>query len=165
MTQPASIPTDGFLGVLWVPSLANPLAPTVTEVNAVSRVDISCYLTGGGYANATEEATINDPRLCSRQDLEQPGKIKHTLGLMYVHNPKAPAENACYLALTRDALGFIVARYGVPFDDPWAAGDIVDVSPVKCGYRVKVPSEENAVFKISQKLYLTGELAEDAVIV
>jgi hypothetical protein len=58
-----------------------------------------------------------------------------------------------------------VARYGVPFDDVWAAGDIVDVSPVKCGYRIKVPSEENAVFKISQKLYLTGTLAEDAVIV
>lgn len=100
MTQPASVPTDGFLGVLWVPSLANPLAPTVAEVNALSRVDISCYLTGGGYANATEEATINDPRLCSRQDFEQPGKIKHSLSLMYVHNPKAPAENAAYLALT-----------------------------------------------------------------
>lgn len=165
MTQPASVPADGYLGVLWVPSIADVLNPTAVELNAVSVVDISCYITGAGFQNGVDEQTIADPRLCSRQTLERPGKFTHSLTLMYVHNPKSAGDNAAYLALTYLTSGFVVARYGVPFDDPWIATDTVDVYPVQLGKRVKVPSEENSVLKVSQKVYITGEVAEDAVVV
>lgn len=165
MTQPASVPADGYLGVLWVPSLADPENPTAAELTAVSVVDISCYITGGGFQNGVDEQTIPDPRLCSRQTLERPGKFTHSLTLMYVHNPAAPTDNKAYLALTYLTTGFVVARYGVPYDNAWIATNITDVYPVQCGKRFKVPTEENSVLKISQKLYITGSVAEDAVVV
>ena len=163
--QPASVPADGYLGVLWVPSLANPLSPTAAELTAVSVVDISCYITGGGYQNAVDEASIQDPRLCSRQTLERPGKFNHSLSLMYVFNPAAPTQNKAYLALTYLTTGFVVARYGVPFDNPWVAGNTVDTNPVQCGQRVKAPTEENSVLKVNQKLYIIGTVGADVVVV
>lgn len=165
MTQPASIPADGYLAVRWVTSIAVPGSPTAAEINAGSSVDISCYLAGGGFQNGVDEQAVADPRLCSRQDLERPGRFKHNLALMYVFNPTSAPDNAAYTALTYLATGFIVARYGLPFDTAFAAAQKVDVYPSQCGWRAKVPVEDNSVFKISQKLYIRGEVEEDAVVV
>lgn len=165
MTQPASVPADGYLGVLWVPTIAVPTAPTAVELTAVSVVDLSCYLVGGGFMNTLDESTVDDPRLCSRQIYERPGKFKFGLGLSYVHNPDSPSDNEAYLALSYLTEGFVVARYGVPFDDTYVATDIVDVYPGQCGKQLKITPEDNSVLKVLQKIFITGAVSEDAVVV
>lgn len=165
MTQPASVPADGYLGVLWVPTIALPSAPTAAELTAVSVVDLSCYIVGGGFMNTLDESTVDDPRLCSRQIYERPGKFKLGLSLSYVHNPDSPADNEAYLALTYLTEGYIVPRYGIPFDDVYAATDIVDVYPAQCGKQLKVTPEDNSVLKVLQKMFITGAVFGDVVVV
>ena len=63
---PPSVPVDGMLKVTWVATLADPLVPKLTELNAVSSVDITCYLTkDGSFKDAHSQATFEDARACS----------------------------------------------------------------------------------------------------
>jgi hypothetical protein len=165
MTQPTSVPADGNQLVLWVPTIAAPSAPTVAELTGVSVVNLSCYLAGNGFNNSVDEGSVDDPRLCSRQTFEQPGKFKHGLNLIYVYNPKSPTNDVARLTLVYLTTGYIVTRYGVAFETTPAAADIVDVYPAKCGKQVKMPSEDNSVLKIGQKIFITGEVEENAVVV
>jgi hypothetical protein len=164
LTQPTSVPADGYVAVLWVPSIPDPEFPLQSELNAGSVVDLSCYIVGGGFANSVDEAVINDTRLCSRQDFDRPGKFKQSLSLTYVFNPTSPSNDEARITLTYLTTGYIVVRYGVPFDDPWAVGDIVDIYPAQAGKPVKTPSEENSVLKIMQKIFITAAVAEDVVV-
>lgn len=165
MTQPISVPADGNQAVWWVPALADPENPTVGELTAPSVIDASCYLTAEGWSPETDEQTVEDERLCSVATYEQPGRLQHTLEISYVHNPGSPADNELYLALTRLTSGYFVARIGVPFDQPIAAGDVVDVFPAKMGYRRKNPGAANTVLTVTQKPFITGPVVQDAVVV
>lgn len=160
-----SVPADGHQSVWWVPTLADPENPTVAELTAPSVIDASCYLTAEGWTPGTDEQTITDDRLCSTASYEQPGRLQHTLEISYVHNPDSPADNELYLALSRLTSGYFVFRVGVPYDQPVAAGDIVDVYPVKMGYRRKNPGTANSVLTVSQKAFITGPVVQDAVVV
>lgn len=165
MTQPAAVPADGNQAVWWVPAIADVNNPTVAELTAPSVIDASCYLTAEGWTPGVDEQTINDERLCSTATYEQPGRIQHTLAISYVHNPDSPADNELYLALTRLTTGYFVARIGVPYDQPVAAGDIVDIYPAKMGYRAKQPGTANSVLTVNQKPFITGPVVQDAVVV
>jgi hypothetical protein len=166
MTQPASIGADGNLLAKWVPSIANPLVPLATEINAGGSLDVSCYLTGSGLTPNTDEAVIPDPRLCSRQVFEAPGRITDTLMIGYVFNPASPADNLAYLTLIYLTLGFVVLRWGLPFETAVVGGSVqkVDVYPVKCGIQQKQPPEENSVLRVSQKLFVRGAVRRDVAV-
>lgn len=162
MTLPVSVPVDGNQKVLWVTTISDTSAPTKAELTAASVVDLSCYITGGGFQNSLDESEIEDDRLCSRQTFSQPGKFKHGLTLMYVHNPTSSANNKAYTTLTYKTTGYVVVRYGVAYDTAIDTADIVDVYPAKCGKQLKVPGENNSVHKVSQKIFITAEVEEDA---
>lgn len=164
MTQPASVPSDGNQKVLWVPALANPAAPTVAELTGVGVVDISCYLAAGGFQNSVDESSIDDPRLCSRQVYDQPGRFKVGLDLTYVHNPATPAQNVAYTTLVYLTAGYIVSRYGIAYETAIAAAQKVDVYPATCGKQVKIPSEDNSVLKTGQKIFITGATHDDVAV-
>ena len=56
---PPSVPVDGMLRVTWVATLADPLVPKLTELAAVSSVDITCYLTkDGSFKDAHDQADV-----------------------------------------------------------------------------------------------------------
>lgn len=164
MTQPASVPADGNQAVWWVPVIAVAQSPTVAELTAPSVIDASCYLTAEGWQPTTNEQAVTDQRLCTTEDYEQPGRLQHSLQVTYVHNPGSPADNALYLALTRLTSGYWVSRVGVPYDQAIAAGDIVDVYPVKMGWRQKTPGVANSVLTVGQKPFITGPVVQDAVV-
>lgn len=162
MVLPAAVVADGNLKVLWVPTIANPAAPTAAELNAGSVVDLSCYLTQ--FAPATNEAVVTDDRLCSRKTLENPGKETETLAITYVYNPLVPADNEAQLALIKGTVGNLVARWAAPFDDAVAADDIVDVWPVKAGRQVKQEGAANETLKIAQKMFVYDEVQTDVTV-
>jgi hypothetical protein len=167
VTQPASVPTDGNLKVVWVPTIADPANPTMTELTAASAVDLSCYLTSDGFTPSTDEAVVTDDRLCSVQTFEQPGRITDKLDIKYVYQPQNPdaTDNKAFATLRRLAAGFIVSRWGKSFLDAFAAGDIVDVMPAKAGKQVKQAPEANSQFKVGQKIFIVGEVQEDVAVV
>ena len=162
-TVPGSVLSDGAVRAVWVPALANVLAPTLAELNAASGVDLSCYLTPTGFAPSTEEAAVDDQRLCSREDFESPGRIKNGLELTYVYDPqnKTPAENRAYTVLKRLTRGFCVVRWGVPFENAFAANDLVDVYPTICGDQRKQPPEANSTLKVMQKMFIRATVRRD----
>ena len=166
MTQPASIAADGNLLVKWVPSIANTAAPLATEINAGGSVDLSCYLTGSVFVPSTDEAVIPDPRLCSRQTFEAPGRLTEMMQFGYVFNPASPADNVAYLTLIYLTLGFVVARWGLPFETAVVGGSLqkVDVYPARCGVQQKQPPEENSVLRVSQKIFVRAAVKRDVAV-
>lgn len=165
MTTPASIPTNGTTSAWFVEALADPGEPTVAEMTDPTTVELSCYLTGDGLNPDTAENTIEDPRLCERQTFEQPGDYTRSLELTYVFNPKSAPDNEAQLALAQGTTGFVVVRWADDSDEAPAAADIVDVYPITAGAQRKQQPTRNTVHKIMQKLFVTGAMRENVVIV
>jgi hypothetical protein len=164
VTQPAAVPADGNLRVAYVAAIADPEFPQLAELNAVTTVDISCYITGEGFQPTLEEQVINDERLCSRATFEQPGRWQKQMTVSYVYNPTSPGDNLAYDTLTYLATGFVVARWGVPYEQAWADGDLLDVYPVKAGKQMKNTPAANSMLTVTQKLFITGEAIDDALV-
>jgi hypothetical protein len=154
MTQPASVPADGNLKVLFVATIADPENPTVAECTAGSVADLSCYLTATGFNPSTDEQTITDDRLCSRATFERPGRHTDSLEVTYVFNPASPGDDVAYQTLAYLEQGFLVLRWGVPYETAIAAADTVDVYPIQCGIQKKQPPTANSVLMATQKLFI-----------
>jgi hypothetical protein len=165
MTQPASVTSDGMVRVDWVATLLDPAVPALSELEAGTSVDLSCYLTDTGLAPATNEETVTDNRLCSRQTFARAGRFADTLSLSYVYNIEVPADDLARITLTHLTEGFLVARWGVDYEDPWAAGDVVDVYPVQCGVPIKNAPTANTPLTITQMMHITAPGVQRDVVV
>jgi len=154
VTDLPSVPVDGNVSTIWVPVIADPAAPKVSELTASGVVDLSCYLVTNPTVGG-DQATIADPRACSLQDLEQPGKVTYSMSLNYIRNPLVPAKNKAYTTLAPMTGGFVVQRFGMLFSIAYAAAQIVDVWSVTCGLQVP-QSESGSVLKSNQKMFVTG---------
>jgi|ADGO01.1.fsa_nt_gi hypothetical protein len=168
MTQPLpqSIPADGSLKVLWVPTIADPAAPQKSELTAPSVVDLSCYLTDTGFQPTTNEETSTDPRLCSRQVYERIGRFTDGLNLTYVYQAQestAP-DNRAFTTLRHRELGYIVTRWGADYELPIEDGDIVDVYPGECGVQQKQPPEANGRLLVTQRIFVRGPVQRDVTV-
>lgn len=154
MTQPESVVSDGNVLTLWVPTIADPDAPTVAELTAGSVLDVSCYFTDAGWNPNLSEDEATDNRLCSRQNYGKPGRQKIGMPLIYVSNPADPAEDEAALTLLERTNGYFVDRRGVPFEDPIAAGDIVTVFAVTLGAQADSQPTANTPLTVMQQAYL-----------
>jgi hypothetical protein len=168
VTVPAGVPADGFVSVKFVPAIADVAAPSVaTDINAAGSEDISCLLTKSGFAPGGEAQTITDDRLCSKQVFEDYGSVTYTIdNLIYVYDVQNPTSesNKAYAALPPGTAGYLVARWGKDVDTAWAAGDIVDIYPVKMGPQIKQAPEANSKLKVSQKPFVTGPVVHDVAL-
>lgn len=167
MTTPASQYADGNVKVTWVPTIADPAEPTTTELNAVGAVDLTCYLTPDGFAPTTEQASVNDDRLCSTETFELPGRTTNTLMLTYIYRAQdtVGTDNKAFTTLKDGTTGYIVARWGADYEDVYAADDVVNVTPVTAGVQMEMPAEANSTLKINQKLFVRGAMQRQVAVV
>lgn len=140
VTFPDGVEGEGNVKVAFLLALANPAAPSVAAF--ATAVDLSCYITGDGFQPGGEQVTNTDRRLCSRQVFSVPGAITYTIEeVTYVYDPQDPSdaggENEAYATLAPGTKGFLAVRWGVPYEDAWATGDIVDIFPVTMGAQFK----------------------------
>jgi hypothetical protein len=162
MADIPSTPADGNTLVKLVTAIADTSAPKVaTELNAGSSVDISCYLTAGGWKPSLSEQVISDERQCSTQTYEQKGRSQRGLDAEYIDNTNS--ANATTFNKAKDTLipgapMFVVVRTGLPYTTALAAGQKVTVYPITPGEYSELPPEANSVFKIAQKLFVTGQV-------
>lgn len=158
-TNIPSTPADGMTAVWAVPAVAG-TAPTVAELTAESLVDLSCYITGDGWAPSQEQATIPDARLCSTQEYARPGRKTNGLELTYVDNTNSvyKADNLAALTLIEGSDHYLVVRRGVAFDEPPTAGQTVTVWPVTAGMKRDVAPEANSVIRTVQGMFVRGEV-------
>jgi hypothetical protein len=161
-----AIPADGTKRTVMVPALADASQPTLQELTAPSAIDISCYITAGGWNPTVDQATIADQRQCSTTDLSLPGrKTPSNLQLQGIDNTNHPTyENKLAEAMVEGVDAFLVTRRGLPFTTPWEAGQIVEVVPVTVGVRSSVPEEANSVTRSTWNLFASQEPVFDAVV-
>lgn len=155
---PESMPSDGTLKVTFVAS------PTINAQALTAGEDLSCYLTSDGWNPGTDEATVTDSRLCSKQDFEQPGRVTESLEIGYVFNTQDNDEDVARQTLERGTVGYLAVRWGYDYDQPWATGQEYDLYPIKTGVQRKQPPEQNSVLKMMQKCFITGEVKRDSVL-
>lgn len=163
MALPKSVPADGNLKVTFIPTLAIPATPSAAALNGAGAVDLSCYLTPDGLVTGGDEAVVNDDRLCSVQTFEQPGRFTDTLSLVYIWGDDT--DNEAYESLPHLTEGYIVLRWGKPYDGIYAVADEVDVYPVTAGKQMKQPPEANSVLKTAQKMFVTGSVERDVAVI
>ena len=168
MADLPSTPADGNVRVvlLTVP-LANPLNPTVAELTAGTSVDISLYLTAGGWAPTQDQATISDDRLASTQVFGQPGRKTLGLGLTVIDNtnsPNAGTYNKAVDTLVEGAQLTAIYRPGIQWETPFAAGQKVTPWPFKPGMKNELPPEANSVIKAEYPSFVTGNVVRAVAI-
>lgn len=165
MADVPSTSADGTVKIVFVPTLADPTAPTVTEVTGASAKDLSCYLTADGWTPGLDEQTVSDDRLCSTQTFEKPGRAARSLTIKYVENPTDDPNNVAYVTLAPGTTGYLVQRRGVSVDTALATDDVVDVWPVQAGKYDPQPPEANSVLKVQQKMFVTGSVEQAVAVV
>ena len=148
MAEIPSTPADGNVKVVVATGVADPSAPTVSELTAAT--DISCYLTPDGFAFAQEQATITDDRLCSRQTFNEGGRKSYTLTLTGIDNTNSDYEteyNEFVETLAEGSTRVVYARYGLPYEEAFASGQTVRSVPVRVGAKTEMAPEANSVLR------------------
>lgn len=167
MADVPSTPADGNVLVKLVAAIADTSAPKVaTEINAAGSIDISCYLTGGGYSPSLSEQVITDERLCTTQTYEQKGRSQRGLEVEYIDNTNSANQttfNKAKDTLIPGTAQYLVVRTGLPYATAAAAGQKFSVYPITPGEYNELPPEANSVLKIAQKLFVTGQVKISAV--
>lgn len=157
LTLPAAVPSMGTRRVVFLPTAEDIEAITLPEITAAD--NISCYLTrSGGWQPTGDQATITDARYCSAQDFEQPGTKTRTLMVQYTFNLANPTDDEARLALQEGVVGIFVHFLQIDQDEEsFAVGDWYEAVPVRMGMQNVMGVEDNAVDRIQQKAFITGE--------
>jgi len=164
MADIPSTPADGNIKTVLVPTVANLAAPTVAEANAETAIDISCYLTPGGFALTVDQATITDERECDTITRGAPGRKTPSLGITGIDNTNSPVDdNALAEALTEGSGWVAIRRRGKAHTAPFVASDVVSVTEFTTGLRADVAAETNSVIRSTWSTFING-FEPDAVI-
>lgn len=163
MVMPPGVVGDGMMKVALLTTFSGSL--TATAANAAE--DVTCEFTADGFNRGVNEATVTDERLCTTQDGEEPGRYSETLETIYVWDQQNAEDYILYDTLKRGVKGYYLVRYGKPFDQPFVAGDVVDVIQFAAGVQNRQNTPANEKQKIAQKAFIgaggvTTDLAIDS---
>jgi hypothetical protein len=151
------VASDGNGLVVFVPTIAAPAAPAAADLNAGTAKALTYGLTTDGFRHDTTIATITSGRYTLAQVLEIDGQETDTLEVQYVYT-NDDEEDVVRTTLTPGVEGFIVHRLGYANDEPFEAGQKVDVIPVKASIQRRVAPTANTELTIVQKLNVTGRV-------
>lgn len=169
---PEAVKFQGNVAVKAVLSIADVAAPKLaTEINAVTSVDLSCYLRDFAPPITLNSGTA-PARLCTTIQLPSEGNAEYgALPLRYVYDPKtAPTTdgNKALATLAPGASIFFVVRKGLDARGAvWAATQRVEVWQGRMGKvqsRTRSGDDEFAELEIEQLFIPTAIPNFDAII-
>lgn len=156
---------DGNGIVLWVPTIENPFAPKLTELNAAGVVKITYGLAPDGFNHETDIAKITTGRYTLAQALQLDGVITDKVTVKYVYNRANPTEVETALG-TPGVEGNLVHILGYANGHTLTAADKVNaVIPVTTSISKDVPPAANTELMKQQELNVRGEVAREVAIV
>lgn len=159
MTEIPSTPADGNELVLLLPGITDTSTITVAQLTGAGVVDITCYLTGNGYSPTLEQQVIDDERYCSKETYEKPGRTRRGLDVEYIDNTNTPHEtdfNKAKETLLPGSNHVVAVRRGPDYETAPTAQQEFRFTPITAGEYNELPGEANSIFKIQQKLFITG---------
>ncbi len=163
--NPPGVDAAGMGSVYFVPAIADPAAPTVTEIDA--GVPLSCALYG--WATSVDQPTSTSAKYCDAQPRQRLGTAAYSAGpIVYDYDPQGTdvgGNYAHYDALTPGLTGYMVDRRGIGSMEATAVGQVVDVWPVKLGAIIRVDIDPNNTdgesLRTQQIVSVTGQVQFD----
>lgn len=163
----------GNTSVTVVQTVANMAAPDLsTEINAVSSVNVSCFLYSGGVGTSNTNKGSAPRRVCTKAELQQFGITNYEVtDLSYVYDPQAADstdDNKAKAALTEGSEVYLIVRKGLDAETvAYAAGQYVDVWHVELGpqNRTQTGDGEFDEFSITQSVVVKSPPQQDVLIV
>lgn len=171
-TIPEYVQATGMVQVSWVDAIANIEAPTTTELNA--GVMLACFSPDDWEGLTAEPEITEQTRMCLRDTFEVVNRIKRGISnfnLTYLpqllKEATPDAANKAYNALTPDAEGHLVVRYGHESRTDYAADDVVDIQPAAVVTRTKATTATNdgGPLTFSSQLSARPGFVEDVAVV
>lgn len=155
---------DGFGLVLFVPTIANPAAPTVAELSAGTVKKITYGLAPDGFDHQTSVATITTGRYTLQQALELDGVITDTVEIKYVYNRQTPTVVELALG-TVGTTGYLVEMLGYANGTAIAAAQKINaVIPIRSSIARDVPPTANSELMKILKLNVTGTVYREIAV-
>lgn len=145
---------EGNITTIWVPTIVNIKAPTLTELNAGT--DISNYVMLGGWSFEPSQDTVSDQRENAVQDFAAPGrKSAGDISIEVIDNTNTEYEeqNEAVTLMHEGASGYIVRRRGMATDAPLAAGQQLTVVSVICGEKQVINPDANTMIRSKIPLF------------
>ena len=145
---------EGNIVTIWVPTIVNIKAPTLTELNAGT--DISNYVMLGGWSFEPSQDTVSDQRENAVQDFGAPGrKSAGDISIEVIDNTNTEHEeqNEAVTLMHEGASGYIVRRRGMATDAPLAAGQKLTVVSVICGEKQVINPDANPMIRSKIPLF------------
>lgn len=171
--KPAKKTANGKDTWWLVPAVADLDSPTVAEVNAVTGLNISCFLLADqeGLSGNTERVTL--PRLlCETTTSEGIGETTITMAdLQIVLDPQAASgadDKKAYEKIRNGYSGYLIRRQGVTSatDVAVTAGQFVDVAAVDIAKAIpnKSANDSSGVYTATAAVAVTGAEFNVAVV-
>jgi len=156
---------DGNTRVAYVVAIAAQAAPSAaTELNAGSSILLQSLITPDGLIGfEADTADVPTGALNSTFNTVDLGRDS-VQGTMLRLKKQTTGDTAYTTLGVRGTTGFIVIRRSVPETTAWAAGQAVEVYPIKTGRKRRLAPEENSVekYEIPLKIYIVPSF--DAVV-
>ena len=166
-TNVPSTPADGNIKTVLVPAVADLANPTKAEATAATAVEISCYLTKGGFALTVDQAVINDERECDRIVRQAPGQVTAGLSITGIDNTNTTYEstdNELADALTEGSKWVAIRRRGLVHEEDLDTGDVVSVTEFTVGIKTEVAADANSVLRSQWAAFVTGHEPEATIV-
>lgn len=129
----ADLGFDGMIKVSWVPTIADPAVPKVTELTA--GVSLEGRLLPDGLTISADTGEIDNSKMNSLANTVIVGRGTWTLAVKYVRGESTDtAATAVETALAPKANGYLVVRRDKVATLAWTVGDKVEVYPAQVGY-------------------------------
>lgn len=147
----------------FAPAVANAATPLLTELNAVTGLNLSCMLFGeqDGLSGDTEKVTL-PRRMCETEQYQANGSTTYTMADLAVQfDPQAAAASngkKAWETLIAGAKGYLWRRQGLDATTDLATGQFVDLVPVEIGPRIpgKTSTGADGVFSFTSPVSVTG---------
>ncbi len=157
---------------VWVPTIATPTGPKISEVTGGSTLDVSCYL-----FDETDKPTVESNRvtrkrrLCDKTQEEGFGVVKYNGGtLRYAVAPQAAAGSSgkkAFETLTAGTTGYLLRRMDLPVETDLALGHFVNLYQVTLdvAHIEPIGDGEDAEASVSQDYVIVGTPVQNVAIV
>lgn len=158
--EPAAVKVQGQTRVWFVTSLASETAPSITsEINAASSVEATMAMYGSFNPQVNVNTGNAPARLGTTEQLPVEGNAQlQPIQVGYPYDPsqdEVAEDNKLKALLAQGTELYAVVRKGVPKDIDPAAGDVVEVYKLVCGYQNlgQTGEDEFAEYNVQQNLF------------
>jgi len=113
---------DGRVRVYWLTACSNIAAPTTTELNAGTSVDLTGYIVPDGLDISVDTGKVDVGNVGSTYTLNRVGRRVPSISLTCHHDATSGNTDLPWSTLIYRATGFLAVRTGVDKATAWTTG-------------------------------------------